>query len=299
LVKYKQELKKQVKCNKSDYQSFLFEYFKEFRPEPTYPIYPPYHEGKYLDSYFIEFFKNNVIKKSVHLIPVDWTTCYIQNVNLPLLQEKILSLDKTKKYFTVSQHDDAIREWLPSGTLKFCAGGNSVGIPIPLVCSPIPDKYKIRREKDIFCSFVGSVTHQIRQEMINVLNSNQKYLLKYKQWTDKVSNNQLEEFMDITSRSVFTLCPRGYGRNSFRMYEAMQLGSIPVYIFDEDWRAFKSDVNWDDFSVSVHYSQLNQLDSILTQISQDRIKQMSENAIKVYDDFFSLESLSKIIIKRL
>jgi hypothetical protein len=299
LVKYKQGLKKQVICNKSDYQSFLFEYFKEFRPESTYPVYPPYHEGKYLDSYFIEFFKNNVIKKSVYLIPVDWTTCYIQNVNLPLLQEKILSLDKTKKYFTVSQHDDAIREWLPSGTLKFCAGGNSVGIPIPLVCSPIPDKYKIRREKDIFCSFVGSVTHQIRQEMINVLNSNQKYLLKYKQWTDKVSNNQLEEFMDITSRSVFTLCPRGYGRNSFRMYEAMQLGSIPVYIFDEDWRAFKSDVNWDDFSVSVHYSQLNQLDSILTQISQDRIKQMSENAIKVYDDFFSLESLSKIIIKRL
>ena len=263
IVKNKFNLKSQVISNTKDYQEFLYEYFQEFRPNPTYPVYPPYHQGKYLDSYFIDYFQKNKTDKDIYLIPVDWTTCYIQNHNLPLLQEKILSLDKSKKYFAISQHDDAIKEYLPNGTLRFCAGGNAGGIPIPLVCSEIPDKYKTNNEKDIFCSFVGSITHPIRQQMVNVLGNNSKYLLSYKQWSDKVDDKDLSNFMEITSRSTFTLCPRGYGRNSFRMYEAMQLGSIPVYIYDEDWRAFKEDVNWDDFSVSIHISRINELDKIL------------------------------------
>ena len=83
------------------------------------------------------------------------------------------------------------------------------------------------------------------------------------------------------------------------MYEAMQLGSIPVYIYDDDWRAFKNDVNWDEFSVSIHQNQIVNLDSILKSISEDRIKQMSENVIKVYNEIFSLESTSKKIIQHL
>ena len=168
-----------------------------------------------------------------------------------------------------------------------------------MVCSRIPNDLKVNLEKDIFCSFVGSLTHPIRQNMISILEKDSKYKLIYRQWTDKVSDVDMNNFMNITSRSIFTLCPRGYGRNSFRMYEAMQLGSIPVYIYDEDWRAFKDNVNWDEFSVSIHYTNLNNLNSILNSISQDKIEQMSKNAIKAYDDFFSLESLSKQIIERI
>jgi putative CRISPR-associated protein (TIGR02620 family) len=114
-----------------------------------------------------------------------------------------------------------------------------------------------------------------------------------------VDDKDLNNFMEITSRSNFTLCPRGYGRNSFRMYEAMQLGSIPVYIFDEDWRPFRDDVNWDEFAVSIHISQINNIDSILSNIPNDKAKQMSKKAIEVYENLFSLESLSKLIIKKL
>lgn len=299
IVKDKFFLKKQVIENKGDYQVFLYDFFKEFRPNPTYPTYPPYHEGKYLDQFFIDYYFNNRPQKDIFLIPVDWTTTYIQNNNLPLLQEKILSLDKSKKYFVVSQHDDAVREYLPAGTIKFCAGGNSGGIPIPLVCSPVPEKYQKGQTKDIFCSFVGSITHPIRQQMVSLLTNNSKYYLSYKQWTDKVNSEDLENFMDITSRSKFTLCPRGYGRNSFRMYEAMQLGSIPVYIYDEDWRAFKDSVNWDEFSVAIHVSQIEKIDTILSSISNDRVKQMSLCCVEYYKDIFSLESMSKKIINKI
>jgi hypothetical protein len=43
----------------NDYQKYLFEIFKDFRPSPKYPIYPPYHKGLYLEDYFINFYSKN------------------------------------------------------------------------------------------------------------------------------------------------------------------------------------------------------------------------------------------------
>jgi len=298
IVREKYNLRKQVQ-NSNNYQEFLNDFFKEFRQTPSYPVYPPYHTGSYIEQYFFDFFNKSNINNDIYYLPIDWTTSYIENNNLGLLQEKLISLDRTKKYFTVSQHDDAIKEYLPKDTIKFCAGGNAGGIPIPLVCSPIPDNLKVEAKRDIFCSFVGSITHQIRQSMVSVLNNNPKYVLQYKGWSDKVSNNDLNNFINITSRSIFTLCPRGYGKNSFRMYEAMQLGSIPVYIYDDDWRPFKDVLNWDDFSVSIHISQLQNLDKILSSIDDKNIKQKQEKLIYYYDNYFSLEGLSKQILNKI
>lgn len=290
-VRFKYNLKQDVIKNKDNHQEFLNSYFSDFRPTPTYPTYPPYHIGDYIERYFYNNYKSN----GWYYIPVDWTTCYIQGYNNGLLQEKLLSLDKNEKYFTISQHDDAIKEYLPDNIIKFCAGGNNGGIPIPLVCSKIPNNLIQKNNKDIFASFVGSITHNIRAIMLNVLNDNKKYHLNAKQWSGSVSNKDLNNFINITSRSIFTLCPRGYGKNSFRMYEAMQLGSIPVYIYDDDWRAFKDIVDWDSFSISIHISDISNIDKILSSISNERIEQMSKKCIEVYNEFFSLESILKNI----
>ena len=298
-VRQKFELKKLVKDNLENYQDFLNEYFKEFRPDPTYPVYPPYHTGKYLEDYFYEYFNNNNKNKEVYYLPIGWTTSYIQNLNLGLLQEKLLSLDKDKIYFTVSQHDDAIKEYLPPNTKKFCAGGNAGGIPIPLVCSPIPQNYLEENERDIFCSFVGSLTHPIRYKMNEILKDKPKYKIDSRGWSNKVNEKDFLNFVNITSRSIFTLCPRGYGKNSFRMYESMQLGSIPVYIYDDDWRPFKDTLNWDDFSISVHINDLEKLDETLSNISEERIKLLQKNLVELYKEKFSLESTSKEILLRI
>jgi hypothetical protein len=49
--------------------------------------------------------------------------------------------------------------------------------------------------------------------------------------------------------SVFALCPRGYGPTSFRLYEAMQMGCVPVYITDQAWLPFKDEILWDQTAV--------------------------------------------------
>ena len=43
--------------------------------------------------------------------------------------------------------------------------------------------------------------------------------------------------------SKFTLAPRGYGRSSFRFTETLQIGRLPVYIYDDyAWLPYSSTI---------------------------------------------------------
>ena len=113
--------------------------FKNLRVPADYPIYPPYHEGDYMEEYFYKFYiqnKSDFDKTGFTLIPIFWTNVYLTSKNSDLLQPYLNYLPKDKKYFTISQHDDAVNEILPPGTLSFEGGGNKNGIPVPLICSP-------------------------------------------------------------------------------------------------------------------------------------------------------------------
>ena len=231
------------------------------------------------------------------MIPIFWTTCYVDNCYYGI-QSVIDTLDKGKKYFTVAQHDDAIREKLPPDTICFNAGGNGGGIPIPLVCSPINDEIKPKLERDIFCSFIGSVTHPIRNLMYNALHTLPKYVLYGKQWTSSVSDTDFNNFLNISSRSIFSLCPRGYGRSSFRLFEVMQLGSIPVFIYDHRWLPFEDEIDWNEFCVLIDSNNIQNIDNVLSNISQDRIKQMQDNLYKYWKDYFTMEAICKEIIEK-
>jgi len=282
----------------TDYQHHLFEVFKDYRSSPKYPTYPPYHEGLYLEDFFCDFIVKNNIKTDRYYIPVFWTTCYVDNC-FNGLQEILNTLDRTKKYFTVAQHDDAIREKLPPDTICFNAGGNGGGIPIPLICSPIKDELKPKLNKDIFCSFVGSLTHPIRNMMYQVLYNNPKYLLSVRNWTSSVGDSDLNNFINITSRSVFSLCPRGYGRSSFRLYETMQLGTIPVFIYDQKWCPFEDEIDWNEFSVLIDVNNIHNIDMILSNYTQERIKQMQNNLYNYWIKNFTMQSVCEKIIHKI
>jgi hypothetical protein len=277
------------------------------------PPYPPYHEGRDLEGHFIDFFfahKKHFDDTGHTFIPVRWTAIYNHHRHLAKgLQEELDRLDPRGKYFTVSQHVDAPRERLPASTLNFSAGGNAPDtVPIPLICSAIKDAPM--REKDIFCSFVGSVparvggnctlAHDLRNRMLEVLSGRPGYLLEAKQWTAMVEKDRLDRFIDITSRSEFTLCPRGYGATSFRLYEAMQLRSVPVYIFtDRPFLPFASDVDWSRLCVLLDFKDIGDLDAILKSVTAERRAEMLAYTKEIYPQFFTLEGMCANILKHL
>lgn len=277
------------------------------------PPYPPYHEGKDLEDYFIDYYykhKQQFDDTSYTFIPVKWTAIYNHHRYLTKeLQKDIANLDTQKKYFTVSQHDDAPEEKLPPNTINFSAGGNAIGtIPIPLICSPI--KNLATQYKDIFCSFVGSVpppiggnctlAYNLRMEMLNTLVNISDYTLKPRHWTLEVKKERQDLFLDITSRSKFTLCPRGYGATSFRLYEAMQLQSIPVYIFTkEPFLPFALDIDWTKLCILVDYKNIKDIDYILKAVTEEKYNEIIEYTKKIYEKYFTLEGMCVNILKHL
>lgn len=281
--------------------------FKKYYSDDLTDIpYPSYHKGDDLESTFIKFYfknKHEFDKTGWNFIPVKWTNIYNKYGHLLNdLQKDLLALDDTKKYFTVSQHDDAPNQKLPTNTLNFSAGGNRPKTkPIPLICSPISFDEK---PKDIFCSFVGSVSgptnigYSIRMKMMETLVDKPEYVLKPKHWSPEIDKHREDLFIDITSRSKFTLCPRGYGATSFRLYEAMQMGSVPVYIFyKEPFLPFTDDVNWQDISVLIEANDIAHIDHILKSINEEKYNKMLNNIKHIYSNFFTLESLGVNILK--
>lgn len=279
-----------------DYQKQCFDLFADFRPKPTYPTYPPYHVGKYLEDQFIHDFITNDIDYDRIFIPVSWTTVYVENKTVGL-QEALNSLNPDLKYFVVAQHDDFPLHQLPADTKIFSASQHTPKdiIPIPVICSPIG---KTVKEKDILVSFVGSITHPIREKVINTCHSIDDFYFSAKSWSGTVDKSSLDKFIYITSRSRFTLCPRGYGNTSFRLYECMQLGSIPVYISDDFCLPWKDEIDWSEFCVLVHESEIDNLKNILYRINDMNYNKMIDRISTIYNKYFTLETLYKNITNR-
>ena len=280
----------------NEYQKKIIEDCSIFRPNPKYGTYPPYHNGLYLEDLFFETYMNSEKKpENKYYIPIFWTTVYIESVGNP--QNYLDTLDPNLEYFTVSQHDDAVIERLPKNTTVYSAGGNRGNIPIPLVCTEIPENYLNKEHnKDILASFVGSVTHSIRESIVRLYSTDSDFLIKSKGWDINVNREEFEYFFEITNRSKFTLCPRGYGRTSFRLYETFQLNSVPVYVSDEFWLPFTDKINWEEICVLVRSHEIGSLKEKLLSISDEKYSKMLETGKKVWSEFFQINKMCEKLL---
>lgn len=279
------------------------------RPEASYPTYPPYHKGLYLEEYFFDFYQRNIErfdKLNRKYFPAFWTNIYV-NAGTSLSQAVYITqgiinqvLHPDGKYFTVCQHDDAPMNILPVNTAIFSAGGNKQGPginPIPLICGPIAKQEK--KDKEFLASFVGSTTHHVRDKMIDALKDKSDVYLSTKGWENTMSVDCVQDFIDASLKSKFVLCPRGYGLSSFRLYESMQLDAVPVYISDNFWKPFDYELNWDEFCVSITEQQIPDIYSILASISDEKYQKMKDKIKEIYENYFTLEGTCTKILQRL
>lgn len=213
----------------------------QWRP-PNRFQYPPFLSGKLLEEAFSGDFQCS--EPNIHYIDAWWTNLYChadfmqQPYNRAELQSELDGLvdlaPSTHTFFTIVQHDDGIREKLPKGTIVFHCGRNNSSkekksIFLPLIYEDDQDrlkKAKSRRTSEvrtIFMSFMGRITHPIRREMFTILAHEKGF-----QIVESTANNQ--DWVTQMADSKFALCPVGYGPNSFRYVEAMQMGCVPVWI---------------------------------------------------------------------
>lgn len=260
--------------------------------------YPPFKNGLYLEEYFLKKFieENPQFKKKY--IPVPWTNFQIEgwfrnkkNEMQNDLNEWIKNNPSEDGYFTVVQYDDGPLLNLPDNTIVYgaCSGDK----PIPLVYQDINNTLenipkKSFNEKPILCSFVGSKTANnvlpnVRHVMATKLSQKKNFIIKFTDtWTPIVSSQKQFNFINTTLQSKFALAPRGYGRGSFRFFEIFQLGTIPVYIWNDiEWLPFKDKIDYSKICVSINVKDIDKLESILSNISEEQYNTMYNEYTKI------------------
>lgn len=216
-------------------------------------------------------------------LPIFWTSYYCKwnygknQGAINRLQNYLNNLDRSKKYYTIVQYDDGILNNLSHLDIKvFASAGNRIDYPLPLICKP--HRFTPAPVKDIFCSYIGGNNHPIRKNLMQYQNKTHWYI------SDRV--HSLQHYCDIMSRSKYVLCPRGYGKTSFRIMEALQYGAIPVYISDEFIEPHY------DFSYGIKVTNPGpELDEML-HMSEELVAMKPQEA---FEKYFTYEANLKII----
>lgn len=261
----------------------------QFRPH-IIPVYPA-DNNLIFEEWFAENYKG--CNTDRELLPVFFTSFYVNNNygnDLTVrkeLQDYLNSLDRNKKYFSITQYDDSILEDVSHFDLLRFEMSKSEYVSLPLLCQPHP--YKFNSQKKNFSCFVGGRTHPIRNELENL-----RFIEGHHISFDLHSP---EQYCRILSESVFSLCPRGYGINSFRIAESVQYGAIPVYISDDfvhpSWMKFS------DFGVCINSRHIQFLDEELRRLSPERIIELQKNLSEAYEKFYTYKANMNHIINYL
>ena len=258
----------------------MIEVPKEFQKREREP-YPITNKIEF-EYWFIQKFKEVDPVLEWEFLPITWTE--IQRFANQSLRNKLqnwLNNLPKKRYFTIVQHDHGIEFDLGHLDILVYASGkyNPEYYPIPLIYKD--ETLKHEREKDLILSFIGNNTHPVRKQLEEIYYN--VYLTSYDR----------SNFKDLINRSLFSLCPRGYGETSFRIQEALQCGSIPVYVSDYFIEPFN--IPFETYGIKVHLHQVNKIDK-LVQIDTNKLAAAGK---KIYQKYFTYEGCFNTIINTL
>jgi len=269
--------------------------------------YPPFKNGLYMEEYFYEYIKRNETPLRRKYIPAYWTNFQIQSwfpSKKASMQQALNAWVRMNPsptgYFTIVQYDDAVLLQLPANTIVF--GGCSGDIPLPLIYEDTSKRLqtmprKSFQDKKYLCSFVGNITSNhvkpnVRQAMFDTLKDVPDFhLIDSGGWKPIVNESLQSKFIEITSDSKFALAPRGYGRSSFRFFEIFELGSIPVYIYnDRNWLPFQDKIEYSKLCIVVSVHDIKTIPNRLRRVTEDDYLAM-QNYYETIKHFFQLEGM--------
>ena len=251
--------------------------------------YPPFKNGQYMEEYFLNYVRTKEIsqdKQGRKYIPALWTNFQTAHWFPNACEEMQRALDKwindnpsKMGYYVVVQHDDGPMLRLPTNTKIY--GACTGNIPLPLIYEDVENKLenidkKTFKNKNILCSFVGSITHGVRKNIIDMYESNPRFkFVSRNGWTNNVQKEDQTTFIDYTVNSKFALAPRGYGRSSFRFFEIFKLGTIPIYVWDDkNWLPYSDIIDYDSFCITLHISEIDILEEICLGINDKKYEKM-------------------------
>tara|TARA_A100001515_G_scaffold46_2_gene76 strand:+ start:962 stop:1774 length:813 start_codon:yes stop_codon:yes gene_type:complete len=165
-------------------------------------------------------------------------------------------------------------------------------LPIPhYACTYDLSKVKPWEERKYLFSFMGSfVTHPVRKKIYEALKERDDcFIIDTGQWhfegnkTKQENNSKI--YQEILGDTKYSLCPRGTGPSTIRIWESMAMGARPVIVSDYlkmPMEMFVKEFSW--LRISEGFESIN----------CDSTRQYDNSQ---YWDLFSNENLYKSILK--
>ncbi len=154
------------------------------------------------------------------------------------------------------------------------------------------EEYRSITPKWLF-SFMGRRVHPVREFIFNLkhergLVEDTTAAFDALSLPGKEVDARKRHYARILGETKFVLCPRGAGPSSFRLFEAMAAGRVPVIISDE-WVA-PAGPAWDEFSLRIPECGLNELVATL-ESHEPRFADMAAKARRAWEEWLSPEVL--------
>jgi len=152
------------------------------------------------------------------------------------------------------------------------------------------------RDKTFDFNFIGQTGYAGRHVFKSLVSTmpTQQYLFKETRpiydLEPEEKKQELLHFLDVLSHCRFTFAPRGVGSSSFRAYQAMMVGSVPIITGMNDY-PFDDEVDWDTFCLRGDLDELPELIEKAKWMDDLEWIQMSEAAKEFWDNYCRHDSL--------
>jgi hypothetical protein len=237
--------------------------------------------GPWIEDYFIDYFINQPLSYFNGFIPlfIQWTDIHCLDFEpkkskaIPLFKDLNSLLKQILRpdvlYLLVTQDDQGMTmkgHHENPNVLSLSAGGYG-HIPIPLIKGELNYSNPLSADKYTHeIGFYGNVRPRLsRSRMLTEMQqSSHRIGLK----TEFKTTHNWDE---VIKNTKYNLAPRGFGRTSYRLSEIVQLGRLPVYMYDDfQWLPYEgSDAHISNFGYIGKMGQTKDLAKKLKETNND------------------------------
>jgi len=146
-----------------------------------------------------------------------------------------------------------------------------------------------------FCGHLEGIRSRILNNIINIIGTNNcDFIIRptFYHNTGQVNINTRREYCANITNNLYTLCIRGAGNFSYRFYEALSMGRIPILIDTDTSLPFENVIDWSKYIIKVSESELNQLPSLIETCKINPI-----NIRKIWQEYLSPEGYTRNFYK--
>ena len=164
--------------------------------------------------------------------------------------------------------------------------------------NPIISKFNtFGEDPDFNLTFRGSLSHPVRKKLVEVILESPELgpCQTVNRWFNHTKEEQYDYLQEI-AKSKFVACPRGVATSSYRLYETLNLGRVPVIISDE-WFPPES-IDWNACSIRIAEDRIQDISMLINQ-SLTRWPQMSDTASRIWNEYLGDDVLGDYMFGQL